>query len=166
MYKIKINNSLQFETDIKNELIAINGTIVSTDLVSLGGNRFHFIHNQKSYSAEMIEVDETRKKMKIRVNSSIYELDIKDQYDELLKNLGLENLNSAKIKEIKAPMPGLVLKILVNEGDLIKKGDNLLVLEAMKMENMIKSPSDAVIGKISIKPGNKVEKNQILIGLD
>jgi biotin carboxyl carrier protein len=67
------------------------------------------------------------------------------------------------ISEIKAPMPGLVLKVLVNKGDSIKKGCNLFVLEAMKMENIIKSPADVVIDKILIKPGDKVEKGQILM---
>jgi biotin carboxyl carrier protein len=60
-------------------------------------------------------------------------------------------------------MPGLVLSILVKEGDEVKKGDNLLVLEAMKMENIIKSPADVTIKFIKIKPSDKVEKNQVLI---
>jgi biotin carboxyl carrier protein len=166
MYKVTINNSLQLDTDIKGEMVSINGQEIPVDLVHLEGNRFHFIYDKKSFSAELIEVDEDRKKMKIRVNTNVYELAIKDQFDELLKNLGLDNLNATKIKEIKAPMPGLVLKILVKEGDSIKKGENLLVLEAMKMENMIKSPSDVTIKKISIKSGDKVEKNQIMLLLD
>jgi biotin carboxyl carrier protein len=60
-------------------------------------------------------------------------------------------------------MPGLVLNVLVAEGDEVKKGESLLVLEAMKMENMIKSPTDGVIKKVSIKQGDKVEKNTLLI---
>jgi biotin carboxyl carrier protein len=61
-------------------------------------------------------------------------------------------------------MPGLVLKISVKVGDVVKKGDNLFVLEAMKMENIIKSPADVTIRTIRIKPGDKVEKGQVLIG--
>jgi biotin carboxyl carrier protein len=60
-------------------------------------------------------------------------------------------------------MPGLVLKVFAVEGDEVKKGDNLLILEAMKMENIIKCPADVTIKKIRIKSGNKVEKGQILI---
>ena len=77
--------------------------------------------------------------------------------------MGLSNLLAAKVSEIKAPMPGMVLKVLVEEGAEIKKGDNLFVLEAMKMENIIKSPADVVVKTIKIKPGDKVEKGQILI---
>jgi biotin carboxyl carrier protein len=75
----------------------------------------------------------------------------------------LNNLNSAKISEIKAPMPGLVLKVFVLEGTAVQKGDNLFVLEAMKMENIIKSPADVVVKAVKIKPGDKVEKGQVLI---
>jgi biotin carboxyl carrier protein len=60
-------------------------------------------------------------------------------------------------------MPGLVLKVLVKDGDVIKKGDNLLVLEAMKMENSIKAPADATIKAVKITAGDKVEKNQVMI---
>ena len=61
------------------------------------------------------------------------------------------------------PMPGMVLNVLVKEGDAVKKGDELLVLEAMKMENNIKAPGDGIVSEISVKSGDKVEKNQILI---
>jgi biotin carboxyl carrier protein len=77
--------------------------------------------------------------------------------------LGLDNLQSSKVAELKAPMPGLVLSVLVKEGDEVKKGDNLFVLEAMKMENIIKSPADVTIKSIKIKASDKVEKNQVLI---
>jgi biotin carboxyl carrier protein len=60
-------------------------------------------------------------------------------------------------------MPGMVLKILITEGDQVKKGDALLVLEAMKMENIIKSPADGLVKKINAVQGTAVEKNQVLI---
>ncbi len=75
----------------------------------------------------------------------------------------MDSLNSSKVNEVKAPMPGLVLDIRVSEGDEVKKGDPILVLEAMKMENIIKSPTDGVIKKINVKKGLAVEKNQVLI---
>lgn len=103
------------------------------------------------------------KKLFVKINNSPYTLDIKDKYDELLHNLGLDNLASKKVNDIKAPMPGMVLNILVAEGQEVKKGDALIVLEAMKMENILKSPTDGTIKKIAIKKGVAVEKNQILI---
>ena len=121
MYKIKVNDRFNFETEVKNDVIFLNNIPVNLDFISLGDGKFHFIRDKKSYSAEVVEVNEADKEFKIKINNHQYSLKIKDQYDELLKNLGLEGLNTQKIKEIKAPMPGLVLKILVNQGDLIKK---------------------------------------------
>lgn len=166
MYQIKINQKFQFKTEQQKGEIFVNNQSVALDMVRIDDKHFHLIYNHHSYSAEVLSMDATEKVMKIKVNQNIYDLEIRDQYDELLKNLGLENLNTNKIKEIKAPMPGLVLKIVANEGETIKKGENLLVLEAMKMENMIKAPSDVIISKINVKSGDKVEKNQILILLD
>ncbi len=165
MFKIKVNNSFDFETSIKNDVINLNGNDLSLDMVSAGNNKYHIIKDNKSYTAELVEKNLIDKIFKFKVNNNFYEIKVKDQYDELLKNLGLENINNNKLKEIKAPMPGLVLKVFVNEGEEVKKGENLLVLEAMKMENMIKSPKDIIIRKINVNYGDKVEKNQIMIVL-
>ena len=86
-----------------------------------------------------------------------------DQFDELLHQLGMDNLNTATISEIKAPMPGLVLRILASVGQEVQKGGNLLVLEAMKMENIIKAPADVIIKSVKVNPGDKVEKNQVMM---
>ena len=75
----------------------------------------------------------------------------------------MDNLSAKKLNHIKAPMPGLVLSILVEEGKEVKKGDALIILEAMKMENILKSPADGIVKKIAVKKGVPVEKNQLLI---
>jgi biotin carboxyl carrier protein len=88
---------------------------------------------------------------------------VKDKFDELLEQLGMDASSSGKVSEIKAPMPGLVLDVMVAAGDEIKEDQPLLILEAMKMENVIKSPSDNTVKKVSINKGDSVEKNEILI---
>ena len=112
---------------------------------------------------EVIKADSIEKSFLVSVNGNKYQLQVKDKFDELLKSLGFDELNSKKVNELKAPMPGLVLDIRVAEGGQVKKGDAVLVLEAMKMENIIKSPTDGVIKKINVKKGVAVEKNQVLI---
>ena len=77
----------------------------------------------------------------------------------------MDKMFAQKVNDLKAPMPGLVLDILVSEGQTIQKGDNLLVLEAMKMENNLKATNDAVVKKIKVSKGDKVEKNTVLIEL-
>ncbi len=166
MYSIKINNDLSYKTEVIEDQITIEGEAFEMDLIAISENRFHLIVDKVNYLAEVLEVNYAEKKFKIKVNTGIYDLEVKDKFDALLKNLGLDNLNTQKLKEIKAPMPGLVLKILVEPDADVKKGDNLLILEAMKMENIIKAPSDFKVKKINIKAGETVEKNQVLLVLD
>ena len=86
--------------------------------------------------------------------------------DELLKSMGLEGALTPKINDLKAPMPGLVLDVVITAGDNVSKGDTLLILEAMKMENAIKAPADLKIKEIHTATGSAVDKNQVLITFD
>ncbi len=163
MFKIKVNDKYAFEVQTDKKDISINGKPFSVDMHQVNEQTIHVLHQHKSYLAEVLEFDKAGKTCIMKVNSNTYTLNIKDQFDELLHQLGLDNLNTIKISDLKAPMPGLVLKILVAEGDEVKKGDNLLVLEAMKMENIIKSPADLKIKSIKVKDADKLEKNQVMI---
>ncbi len=163
MYKIKVNEHYTFEVQSEKDEVLVNGKSIDLDIHHINKNSFHILHNNKSYNAELIEFDKKAKTCSVRINNNIYLMSLTDQFDELLHRLGMDNLNAAKVLELKAPMPGLVLKVLVKEGEEVQKGSNLLVLEAMKMENIIKSPSDVVIKSIKVSPSDKVEKNQVMI---
>lgn len=163
MYQIKANDKYNFDINTDSSGIEVNGEDVILDEIRLNENTSSVLYNNKSYNIEVVSLNKEEKTATIKVNGNIYNLSIKDQFDQLLKQLGMDNLVASKILQIKAPMPGLVLNVLVEEGAEIKKGDNLLVLEAMKMENMIKSPTDGIIKKIAIGQGDKVEKNELLI---
>jgi biotin carboxyl carrier protein len=163
MYKIKVNNKHDFEVDRKSDTLSVNDTIINADIKQLNDLLYHVINRNGSYNAEVVSFDREAKTAEIKVNNNVYTLAAKDQFDVLLDKMGLSSLMAAKVSEIKAPMPGMVLKVLVEEGAEVKKGDNLFVLEAMKMENIIKAPADVTVKTIKIKPGDKVEKGQILI---
>jgi biotin carboxyl carrier protein len=164
MLKVKVNNKKEHTIIFENNS---SGTIddknFSWDIVEVKDGSFHVIKNNKSYSVEVIKAEPAEKSFLISVNGNKYQLNVKDKFDELLKSLGMDNLTANKVNEIKAPMPGLVLDIRVSEGDEVKKGDPILVLEAMKMENILKSPTDGIVKKINVKKGIAVEKNQVLI---
>ena len=87
---------------------------------------------------------------------------LKEKAEELVGNKDLEN--SSKL--LKAPMPGMVLDVKVNIGDRIKKGNTLLILEAMKMENSLKSPFSGVIKEIYVERNNPVEKDAKLLSIE
>ena len=163
MYRIAVNNKPEVNVEVTPKSITINGELMNTDVAKLDGDNYHVINNYRSYRTEVVSFNPAEKTAEIRVNGNTYQVKAKDQFDALLDQLGMGNLNAHKVSDIKAPMPGLVLKVLVAEGDEVKKGDNLFVLEAMKMENIIKAAADAVVKTVKIKPADKVEKGQLLI---
>lgn len=144
----------------------INDKTFDWDLLDEGNDVFHIIKDHKTYKAVLVAKDETAKKMTIAVNGNEYEIALKDKMDLLLEKMGMSNMAISKMKDIKAPMPGLVLSISAQVGDEIQKGDALLILEAMKMENVLKSAGEGTIKAIKVKAGEAVEKNQILIELE
>ena len=77
--------------------------------------------------------------------------------------MGMVSKEIPKINKLDAPMLGNIINVLVSKGDKVTKGDPLLILEVMKMENVIKAPGDVTIQKINVLVGNNVNKNQTLI---
>lgn len=154
MIKVKVNET-EFEI---NEA-------ADWDLLEQGSS-FHILQNNVSYRCLLMKKDESGKNMLISVNETEYVINIQDQYDILLEKLGMSDLAVKKMKDIKAPMPGLVLDIKVKAGDVLEEGDTILVLEAMKMENMLKSPGAGTVKAIKVNKGEAVEKGQVLIEVE
>ncbi|OFY89305.1 MAG: hypothetical protein A3K10_17100 [Bacteroidetes bacterium RIFCSPLOWO2_12_FULL_31_6] len=152
---------INFEKNTNSGLI--NDEKFEWDVIKVKENVYHIIKNNKSFNLEILSINKIEKLFFIKVNGIKYKFTVKDKYDELLHNLGMDNLVSNKVAELKAPMPGLVLGISINAGEKVTKGDTLLILEAMKMENVIKSPTDGVIKSIAVKKGETVEKNQVIL---
>ncbi len=167
MYSITVNDSSTLKTNVKvsgNEFEgSLNDQLVKGNFIKINDHQFHLIYNNSSYNVDVIKLNAEEKTLVIKINSVKFNLKLKDKYDELLHSLGLDNLAVKKISDVKAPMPGMVLQIMVAEGAEIKKGEALIVLEAMKMENILKSPCDGLIKKIIAVKGKAVEKNEILI---
>lgn len=163
MHKVKVNDKFQFDVESKSAELLINGNPVEMDISDLGSDLANILYQNKSFNTEVVELNKAEKTCAIKVNGNTYKIKVEDQFDQLLKQMGLDNLVTNKVSEIKAPMPGLVLNVMVGEDAEVKKGDNLLILEAMKMENILKSSADGIVKKVLIKQGDKVEKNQVLI---
>lgn len=166
MLTLKVNGTTDYTFDISQKEVSINGIAVASDWVSIGAHKFHVLFNNQSFTIEQMGVDETGKVQTLMVNGRKYTVEVQDQYDALLKQLGMDKLVANKVNEVKAPMPGLVLRLLVEEGHAVKKGDPLLVLEAMKMENIIKSAGDGVVKSIKVQPRAVVDKNQVMVVME
>ena len=163
MIQTKINNT-EYKIEVISESeIMLNSKKRELDIISISDTKKHLILNHKSYEIEHVEFDKEKKIATIKVNNNSYTIELKDKFDLLLNDLGMSNMSVKIVKEVKAPMPGLVVSIKVEKGQEVKEGEAVLILEAMKMENVIKSPVDGIIKSVKIEPTNTVEKNQILV---
>lgn len=162
MYKINIQDT-EYETSKHEGKLLLNGKKFDWDITKIDESRYHAIYRHQSYNLEVEQIDIINKSFIIKVNGVSVFVTGKDDMDILLDRLGMSEALSQVVKDVQAPMPGLILDIAVKVGDKVEKGDKLLILEAMKMENVVKSPSEGVVTSIQVEKGNNVEKNQVLI---
>ncbi len=163
MYEAQVNQASGLNVSYSEGRYRIDNGVIDWDIIALGNDRFHIIYKSNSYQAELVECNLEEKFFVFDINGQRQEVVIRDKFDLLLDKMGLNDLKSSKMNDIKAPMPGLILSINVKEGDEVQKGDTIMILEAMKMENVLKSPGDGVVKSIVVKQGDSVEKNQVLI---
>ena len=165
-YKVYYKDNLAHEIELENQQIKIDGAQTDIDLVKLLDNKFHILEHHKSYNIEIIHADYALKRFSIKVNNNIYDLNVQNELDILLDKMGMSADTDSKMEHVKAPMPGLVLDVLVVAGQNVQKGDNLIVLEAMKMENIIKATGSGIVKAIKVSTKDAVEKNQVLIEME
>jgi biotin carboxyl carrier protein len=154
-YQVKVDNTFDFEIDKK--------TVLNLDSLKVSDSEFHVLQNNNSYKAEITKANFNQKKYTVKVNNNTYNVNIFNELDTLIKEMGFEIGTTKKVNEIKAPMPGLILAISVKVGQEVQEFDPLIVLEAMKMENTLTSPRAGIIKSISATNGETVNKNQLLI---
>ena len=123
--------------------------------------QFYVHYENRMYEIEILsQID---KRIDIKINGKKTSVHVKTDLDLMLEKMGMISKEIPTINKLDAPMPGNILDVLVSKGDKVGKGDPLLILEAMKMENVIKAPTDVTIQKINVLVGDNVEKNQTLI---
>jgi biotin carboxyl carrier protein len=140
--------------------------IEKVDVVALSPESFNVIKNHRCSNAKLLASNATAKVLTIEIEGELFDIEIKDELDQVLEQMGFGQASAKQLKEIKAPMPGLVLEIAVTDGQKVGEGDKLLILEAMKMENNIMSQTNATIKKVSVGAGQAVEKGQVLFELE
>ncbi len=156
-----ISGDSSYEITFEGDQMFLDGKPFSWDISKIGDRQFHIIRDSISYNVEILE--ETGQETTIRVNDHIIQVQTKDKMDLLLERLGMDKALDEVINDVKAPMPGLILKVEVEDGQEVKKGDPLMILEAMKMENVIKAAGEGKVLSVKVKEGDTVEKNQVLI---
>ncbi|MDX1472002.1 MAG: acetyl-CoA carboxylase biotin carboxyl carrier protein subunit [Flavobacteriaceae bacterium] len=154
-FKVEVNSNYTFHVS-KDEL-------ENLDIVEAQNNSYHLIHNNESISAKISDSDFTSKYYEVTLQNKLFKVNVFNSLDILIEDMGFSLLDGKDIDTIHAPMPGLVLDILVKEGQEVSENQPLLILEAMKMENVISSPRNGKIKSIQVSKSSSVNKNDLLI---
>lgn len=163
MHQITVSDQFSFNVNREKGQLLVNDQPMAIDPAPDGGQRLHVLYKGQGHRVELVGYDKATKTATYKINGKLAEVRLRSQTDLLLDKLGMNKGAKGGANNLKAPMPGLVISVNVTEGQEVKKGDALLVLEAMKMENQLKATGDGVVKRIAVTPGQKVEKNVVLI---
>lgn len=138
----------------------------AADLVPTGPGTYHLLVQHRSNHVRILHTDLQAQRVSLEMNGTVYEVSIRDPLLRMLEQMGFNAGAARQVKEIRAPMPGLVLDILVVAGQELGDGEKILILEAMKMENSLMIHHAARIREVHVEKGQAVEKNQVLVTLE
>ncbi len=141
--------------------VSVDGRRHLVDLAELnGGGAFSVLLDGKSYD---LEVKENEKGLSVFALGQHFDLTVEEEETHRARMLSAGTQQAAREKEVRAPMPGLIVKIEVSVGQKVSPGEGLLVMEAMKMENEIKAKGAGVVKAIKVAERQPVEQGQVLI---
>lgn len=157
-------NEKTFEIEFKPDgSMLVNGEPRSYDFLSLGEHLYSVIMDNQSHEAVVEHQDGHH--FDVMIGGKLYDARVMDERSQLMANRhGSDFVDSGEIS-IAAPMPGLVADILVHAGQDVAKGDTLVILESMKMQNEIKAPRDGTVQRISVEVGDSVEQKRLMVTL-
>ncbi|MEX0883130.1 MAG: biotin/lipoyl-containing protein [Cyclobacteriaceae bacterium] len=158
---VKLNNQ-SLNVVQKAEGWWVNDRELKLEIKQLGNGRYLVYHNNRVHQIEVLTPN-SQGQFSMIINRKTCQVEVIGAREMLLEKLGWRKEAGQEVKNLVAPMPGLILEIKVKPGDKVEKNDVLLVLEAMKMENTIKSPQSGTVSAVKVKQGEGVEKNQLLI---
>ncbi|MBV6393625.1 MAG: hypothetical protein KPEEDBHJ_02867 [Anaerolineales bacterium] len=141
---------------VGDRLLAVNFESVSGQPV------FSLLLDGKSFESFVYPDDEN---WQVLLRGRQYQVQVEDEREKRLKAAAGSGVAEGGEFHLKAPMPGLVVAVSVAEGEEVKKGQVLVILESMKMQNELKSPRDGKVDRIRVKPGESVEQKQTLLSV-
>jgi biotin carboxyl carrier protein len=143
--------------------VSINGRVQEVDFESVSGQPvYSLIVDGRSYESYVYETEEG---WQVLTRGRQYNLTVEDEREKRLRAAAGSGVAEAGEYHMKAPMPGLVVAIPVKEGDKVEKGQVVVILESMKMQNELKTPKAGTVGRIRVKQGETVEQRQALLSV-
>lgn len=149
------------ELDVEQKIAHIEDRSIPYSMDHLGDGRFMLRTGLSTHVLDNIQVNDHQ--VEFTINGRWVKSQIKDEQVLLLASLGFKVGAGKSEGKLSAPMPGKILNIMVNEGETVKLGMPVVILEAMKMENELKAPADGIVSKINAQVGDSVEKNNVIL---
>ena len=154
------------EVELTPEGATVDGVRYATDLVSVAGTPMrHLLLDGRSYPLVAHE-GATRGAWDLLLEGARFELEVVDERTRAIRAMTARGATVQGPKPLRAPMPGLILRVEVEAAQAVKPGQGLVIMEAMKMENELKAASAGVITRIHVQPGQAVEKGAVLIDFE
>lgn len=164
--KQKKEEDYAFDVDGNLTMKYSESDLKDLDVIEVGDNSYSILYHNKVYNVQILKYSQENQCLEVKVNGDTYKVDYKTPLDELIDKLGLDEVPMPDSMDVLSPMPGMVMELSVSEGDKVERGDNLLILEAMKMENAIVAEMDGVISKIEVSEDDSVEKGTLLMVIE
>jgi acetyl/propionyl-CoA carboxylase alpha subunit len=164
-YLVKISGKeydVSIDQDAENYTVTVNKEKKSVSVESLGGSRMLLSVDNHPNEIDIRANDYDTNRL-VFIRGVEIEAEIEDFRLAQVKKVAGAAMLGGLVSSMRAPMPGLILEIKVSEGAKVRKHGPLLIIEAMKMENVIKAPADVAIKRVAVSSGQSVEKNDLLI---
>lgn len=139
------------------------GSEESWDWKQLAPGVFDVRMGNRNVRIERMDGPDPKGNITVRVNGVVQTLQVLNQQQLLLESMGMTAGVETQEKHVESPMPGKILQVMVSPGAEVSEGDSLLVLEAMKMENVIRAPRAGIIEEVQARVGEAVEKAAVLV---
>ncbi len=162
MYKVTVNEDKIFSIKTISQAVLANDVQFAPEITRIDDSAFLVILDKKPYYVSVLKVSEDRRNFHFQVNNRPLSVRINHQ-SELAPAVSGQVGSKRFTEYIKSPMPGLIVDVLVRDGEAVIDGQPLLILKAMKMENILRAPHDGTIRRVLVEKGQKIDKESTLI---
>lgn len=163
-YIVEVAGS-RVEVDLDERGVHVGGTTVSAQLADVEGTPVQLVTIGDTVHRVVVQRGETRGAFVLWIDGWRFAVDAVDERTRAIRDLSAANAVAAGPAPLKAPMPGLVVRVLATQGAEVQAGEPLVVMEAMKMENELRAPSAGKVSVVLVKVGDAVEKGAVLVEL-
>jgi pyruvate carboxylase subunit B len=163
IYHVSIGDR-SFEVDVGPDSVRVDGRPVEAALYHAEGSPLRALHLNGA-THPVVARRTARGRWRLRLRAKALDLDVVDQRTKAIRELAGAGAGPAGPRPVVAPMPGMVLKVEVKEGDDVREGQGVVIVEAMKMENELRAAGAGRVVRVHVKEGEAVEKDQVLVEL-